>query len=128
MDIDFLDLEVAWISGHHGFDSMLKDLINAIIFFAAALHVLGLHMLRDRQPLLRGDWLQALGLQEVNAGALGAEVRLEANEEDGAVWAEVRNLRVPLYKIQLGLWVREPRLLPCQAHYLRRWGNRLRSK
>ena len=42
-----------------------------------------------------------MSLEEVDARSLGAQVRLEANEDEWSSWAEVENFRVPLDECQL---------------------------
>jgi hypothetical protein len=46
--------------------------------------------------LVGRDWRQALGLEQLDAGLVLAEVGLETAEDDGGRRAEVKDLGVPL--------------------------------
>ena len=84
------------VARHDDLDCLLEDLVDAAHFFAAALHVSCAHLLGDGHALLLGDGGEALGLEEVDAGALGAEVGLETDEHEGGVGAEMEDFGVPL--------------------------------
>lgn len=73
-----------------------EKLVNARHLFATAFNVHGAHLFRDILALLWCYWRQTLGLEKIDTCALGAEVRLEADENERSGWAEVENLRVPL--------------------------------
>lgn len=64
--------------------------------FAAAFNVCRPHLTCDILALLGGDRGQALRLQEIDAGAFVAEIRLEANKEQGRCWAEMKDFGIPL--------------------------------
>lgn len=91
-------LDVSAVVGDNGEDGALKDLVDAEHLLAAALHVLGVHLLGDGAPLLRGDGRQALRLEHVDARSLVTQVRFEADEDERRVWAKVENFGVPLQK------------------------------
>jgi hypothetical protein len=55
-------------------NSQLEDAVHALHLLAAALDVGGAHAGRDRLALFGGDGGEALGFEQVDAGALGAEV------------------------------------------------------
>ena len=92
-------LDVLAVVSDDSEDSALEDLVHATHLLAAALHVLGVHLLSDGHALLRSDGCEPLGLEHVDAGLLVAEVRLEADENEGRVWAEMEHLRVPLREV-----------------------------
>lgn len=62
-------------------DGHVKDLMHATHLFAAAFDICGSHLLRDALALFWSYRRQALCFEEINAGALGAEIRLEANKD-----------------------------------------------
>lgn len=72
-----LGLEHLAVVGHYGQDGALKDLLDALHLLAAALHVLGAHLLGDCQPLVRCHRCETLRLEHVDAGLLVAQVGLE---------------------------------------------------
>jgi hypothetical protein len=74
-------LRVACVIGDDDVDGLLEDLVHATHFLAAAFHVEGAHFLGDLLALLLRDGREALGLEEVDAGSLCAEVRFEAYED-----------------------------------------------
>ena len=80
-------------------DCRLEDVVDTVHFFAAALHVHGAHFLCDCLALGRGDGCETLGLEEIDAGALVAEIGLETDEDDGCCWAEVEDFRIPLWRV-----------------------------
>lgn len=84
------------VAGHNDLDCLLEDLVDAAHLLAAALHVSCAHLLGDGHALLLGDGGEALRLEEVDAGALGAEVGLETDEHEGGVRAEMEDFGVPL--------------------------------
>ena len=65
--------------------------------FAAALHVHGTHFLCDLLALGGGDGSETLCFKQVDAGALVAEIRFEADENDWRCWAEMEDFWVPLF-------------------------------
>jgi hypothetical protein len=77
-------------------DGLLEDLIYASHLLATAFHVERAHLFGDLLALLLRDGSEALGLEEVDAGSLCAEVRFEAYEDERRVGAEVEDFRVPL--------------------------------
>lgn len=70
--------------------------MHAIHLFAATLHVEGSHLFRDSLTLGVGDWCQPLGFEKVDTSAFVAEVRLEADKDDGRRWAKVEDFGIPL--------------------------------
>lgn len=91
-----LHLEISPVVGDNGEDGLLENLVHAPHLLAAAFHVLGAHLLGHGEALLRRDGSEALGLQHVDACLLEPQVRLEANEDEGRVGTEVKDLGVPL--------------------------------
>lgn len=94
---------------------------------AAALDVAGAHPVGDGLPLLGGDRCEALCLEEFNACALVAEIRFQANQDNGGCGAKVQNLGVPLgARLDKSLVESlNPELsLPCPSHSLRMQGSR----
>ena len=70
--------------------------MHAIHFFAAAFDVCCAHLLCDTLALFRGDGRETLGFEEVDAGAFGAEVGFEADEDEGGGGAKVEDFGIPL--------------------------------
>jgi hypothetical protein len=68
------------IIGDDYVNGLLEDLVDASHFLAATLHVECAHLLSNFLALLFRDGCKALGLEEVDAGPLCAEVRFEAYE------------------------------------------------
>lgn len=90
---------------HRCVDSQLEHAIHALHLFAAALDVGRTHSVCNCLALGGGYGSQALGFEEVDAGALVAEVGLQANEDQGGRWAEVEDFRVPLgERVSFSLW------------------------
>jgi hypothetical protein len=83
-------------------DSELKHVLHADHVLAAALRVYGPHSLGDATALLFGDGGETLGLEELDAVALGAEIGFEAHEDDGGCGAEVEDFGVPLVDVSGG--------------------------
>ena len=101
----------ALLSLNDDIDRQLEDAVHALHLLAAALDVGGAHAGRDRLALFRGDGGEALGLEQVDAGAFGAEVGFQAHEDEGRGGAEVQDFGVPLGreggKISLLVWGRD---------------------
>jgi hypothetical protein len=76
-------------------------LVHTFRLFGTTLYVGSTHPIRYCLALFWRDWCQSLSLEEVDARSLGAQVRLEANEDEWSSWAEVENFRVPLDESQL---------------------------
>lgn len=74
-------MRVALIIGDDNVDGPFEDLVDTAHLFATALHVERAHFLRDLLALLFCDGCEALRLEQVDAGSLRAEVRLEAYED-----------------------------------------------
>lgn len=74
-----VSIPLAFFHTHCGIDGQFEDFIDTLHLLAAALEVECAHSICDCLSLLWGDGRQALGLEEVDAGALRAEVGLEAN-------------------------------------------------
>ncbi len=87
------------VADGHG-DGKVEDGLDAAHLLAAALHVRGAHAPRDGSPLLGRHGRQPLRLEQVDARALRAQVRLEADKDDGRRGAEVQHFGVPLRIIQ----------------------------
>jgi len=92
-----LHLEVFPVAGDHSKDCLLKDLLDALHLFAAALHILSAHLLRDRKTLFRCHRREPLSLEHVDACLLVPQVGFQAHQNQGRVWAEVQNFWVPLF-------------------------------
>ena len=71
------------VADGHG-DGGVEDVVNTIHFLTAALHVGRIHLLGNGAALVRGYGSQALGLEQLDAGSLVAEIGLEAQEDDGS--------------------------------------------
>lgn len=89
-------LEHFLVVGYHSENGLLENLLDALHFLATALHVLGAHSLRHGQALFGGDWCETLGFEHVDACFLVAQIRLEADEDEGCVGAEMEDFGVPL--------------------------------
>lgn len=89
-------LESFPVVGHDGEDGALKDLLDTRHLFAAALHVLGVHLLGNGEALLRRDGGEPLCLEHVDARLLVAQVGFEADEDERCVGAKVKDFGVPL--------------------------------
>ena len=63
---------------------------------ARALNIRCPHLPSNVLALLLRDRRQALGFEEIDAGAFGAEVGFQANEDEGRGGAEVEDFGVPL--------------------------------
>lgn len=87
---------VAAVIVDHCEDGLLEDFINTFHFFAAALHVSCTHLLSYCLALFGCDGSKSLGFEEIDACSLGAEIRLQANEDEWCVWTEMEDFRVPL--------------------------------
>ena len=74
----------------------VEDLIDALHLLTTTFHVGGAHLYCNSFALLWGDGSQALSFEQIDAGLLVAEVRLEAAEDDWSCRAEVKHFRVPL--------------------------------
>lgn len=84
-----LSLEIPAVVGDNGHYGLFENLVDAAHLFAAALHVLGAHLLAYGETLLRRHGGQALGLEHVDARLLVSQVRLETDEDKRRVGAEV---------------------------------------
>lgn len=80
-----------------GVDGGIENLVDAGHLLTTALHVEGTHLLSDGLALVGGDGSETLGLEEVDAGALVTEIRLETEQDDGSGGAEMEDFGVPLY-------------------------------
>lgn len=89
-------LDVSAVVGDDCENGAVKDLVHAEHLLAAALHVFGVHLLRDGAALVGGDGGEALRLEHVDAGSLVAEVGLQTNKDERRVRAEVEDFGVPL--------------------------------
>lgn len=126
-------LGIARVVGNDDVNGLLEDLIDAAHLLAAALHVEGTHLLGNGLALLLSHGREALGLEQVDAGALGAEVGFEADEHEGCVRAEVEDFGVPLWAVSARLAESAGDLwsLPCplrsRASSDNRWQSRRRG-
>lgn len=77
-------------------DSFGEDVVNPAHFFTAALHIAGTHLSRNGHSLLLSDRGQSLGFEEVDTGSFCSKIRLEADEDERSIWAEMENFGVPL--------------------------------
>lgn len=77
-------------------DSKLKHLIHTRRLFSTALDIYGAHTVRDSLALLWSYGCETLGLEEVDACSLCAEVRFEANKDKRCGGTEMEDFRVPL--------------------------------
>lgn len=84
-----LSLKHLAVVGHHRQDGTLKDLFDTLHLLATALHVLRAHLLGYGEPLLCGHGREPLRLEHVDARLLVAQVRLEADQNQWGVGAEV---------------------------------------
>lgn len=80
-------------------DCCVEDFVNAGHFFRGAFHVHGAHLLRNLLALLLCDRCQALGFEELDAGAFMSEVGLQAAEDYGCCRTKVQDFRVPLLPV-----------------------------
>lgn len=87
----------AFLLGDDSVNGGIEDFVNTRHLFTTALHVEGAHLLGDGLPLVICDGSETLGLEEVDTGALVAQVGLEAEEDDGGGGAEMEDFGVPLY-------------------------------
>lgn len=87
------------LTAHSDVDGGVENLVHAGHLFRGALHVLGAHLGGDGFALLLCDGCEALGFEELDAGALVSEVGLEAAKDDGCRRTEVENFRVPLERV-----------------------------
>lgn len=79
-----------------GVDGQLEHLFYTFHLFAAAFNVSSTHLSSNSLALFGCDGRQTLGLEEVDANAVGPQVRLEANENEWGGGAEMEDFRVPL--------------------------------
>lgn len=92
-----LCLKISAVVGDNGQQRLLKDLVDALHLLAAALHVLGAHLLGNGEALLGSHGRQTLRLEHVDARLLEAQIGLEADEDQRRVGAEMQDLGVPLF-------------------------------
>ncbi len=74
---------------HRRINRHIENLMHALHLLTTTLHIRRPHLLRDTRALLRRHGRQALGFQQVDAGAFGAEVGFQADEDEGGCGAEV---------------------------------------
>lgn len=103
---------VGGVIGDNGVNGGGEDLVDSDPFLTTALHISGIHLLCYGLALFLSDRSQSLSFEKVDTGALGAEVGLQANKEEGCVWAEMKDLRVPLEELARVL-CEDVRALPC---------------
>ena len=84
---------------HRGVDRKLEDFVDSLGFFAAAFDIHSAHSSGDGLALFGCHGCQALGFEEVDAGALGAQVGFEANEDERGCGAEMENFGIPLHMV-----------------------------
>jgi hypothetical protein len=68
-----------FVDANYGIDSQLEYVVDAGHFLAAAFDVGSSHALRNSLALLWRNWCQPLRFEKLDACALVAKVRLEAN-------------------------------------------------
>ena len=78
------------INGH------TEDLINTLHLLGRALHVARVHLLCHGTSLLLSDWSKTLRAEQVDTATLVAQIGFQSNKNQRRVWAEVKNLWVPL--------------------------------
>lgn len=88
--------EQAFSLGDDSVDGGLEDFVDTGHLFTTAFHVEGAHLLGDSLTLVLCDGGKSLSSEEVDAGALVAQVGLEAKEDNGSGRAEMKDFRVPL--------------------------------
>ena len=86
----------AFSLGDNSVDSSFEDLVDTGHLFTAAFHVEGAHLPGDTLALGVGDGSESLGLEEIDAGALVAQVGLETKEDDRGGGAEMEDFGIPL--------------------------------
>lgn len=91
-----LCLEISAVVGHNGQQGLLKDLVDTLHLFAAALHVPGAHLLGNGEALLGSHGRQTLRLEHVDARLLETQIGLEADQDQRRVRAEMQDFGVPL--------------------------------
>lgn len=94
-------LLVTPIVGDNCVDCFVEDVLDAAHLLAAAFHVSGSHLSSDRHTLLLGNRCKTLGLEKIDTGSLCSEIRLEANQDERCVGAEVQDLGVPLVMVSI---------------------------
>ena len=82
---------------HSRVDCKLEDFVDSFGFFAATFDVNGTHSSCDGLALFGCHGCQALAFEEVDAGALGAQVGFEANEDERGCGAEMEDFGIPLW-------------------------------
>jgi hypothetical protein len=86
----------AFSLGDDSVNGDLEDLVDTSHLFTTAFHVEGAHLLGNSLTLMVCDGSKSLSSEEVDAGALVAQVGLEAEEDDGSGWAEMEDFGIPL--------------------------------
>ena len=81
---------------HGGIDSELEDFVDAGHLLATAFHVRGTHLPCYVLALFLSDGSQALGLEELDACALVAEIGLETDEDEWSRGTEMEDFGIPL--------------------------------
>lgn len=82
-----------------GVDRKLKDFVDAFSLFAAAFDIHGAHSSCDGLALFGCHGCQALDFEEVDAGAVVAQVGFEANEDERGCGAEMEDFGIPLWMV-----------------------------
>jgi hypothetical protein len=59
-----------------------------------------------------------LGLENINACPFGAEIGFQADEDQRCVWAEVKNLGIPLDIVSCKVLARLENGVTCLIHYV----------
>lgn len=78
-------------------DCHIKDLVDTTHLFAAAFDIGSAHLLRYTLALLWRYGCQTLSFEEINAGALVAEIGFEADKDQRSCWAKVKDFWIPLF-------------------------------
>ena len=82
---------------HSGVDCKLENFVDSFGLFTAALDVHGAHSSGDGLALFGRHGCQALGFEQVDAGAIVAQVGFQANEDERGCGAEMENFGIPLH-------------------------------
>jgi hypothetical protein len=93
----------AFSLGDDSVNGDLEDLVDTSHLFTTAFHVEGAHLLGNSLTLMVCDGSKSLSSEEVDAGALVAQVGLEAEEDDGSGWAEMEDFGIPLGRCQFNV-------------------------
>lgn len=77
-------------------DGHVEDVFDTVLLFTTALHVHGAHLLGYSPALVGSDGGEALGLEQLDAVLLVAQIGFEPKEHERRCRAEVEDLWIPL--------------------------------